>query len=209
MSGCGSRRTLTGGDTQRGYVKFDLSSIPTGTVIRNATLWLYSYDTTKMNGSTGYYAAHRITRSWNESTMTWTIADTGANWTTAGGDCETVADALSPKYAPKIPSWYQWDLTTRVQSWINAPASNYGWLIRAQNESSHLQDQFYQSDTSNASFRPKLVVSDLAPAVAGDVNDDSAVDVLDLLTMANSWPGTLASEVTIPGATSTATVLWM
>ena len=76
------------GDTQRGYVKFDLSSIPAGTVIRKATLCLYSYDTTKMKGSTGYYAAHRITRTWNEMTMTYNIADTGTNWTTPGGDFE-------------------------------------------------------------------------------------------------------------------------
>ena len=120
------------GDTQRGYVKFDLSSIPAGTVIRKATLCLYSYDTTKMQGSTGYYAAHRITRTWNDMTMTYNIADTGTNWTTPGGDFEATADALSPKKAPKVPSWYEWDLTTRAQQWINDPAGNFGWLIKAQ-----------------------------------------------------------------------------
>jgi hypothetical protein len=175
------------GDTQRGYIKFDLTSIPAGTVIRKATLSLYSYDTTKMNGSTGYYAAHRITRSWGEMIMNWTLADTGANWTTPGGDFEPAADALSPKYAPKVPSWYQWDLTTRVQEWINSPAGNYGWLIKAQNETSHLQDQFYQSDTLMAQYRPKLIVSDLPDPVAGDISGDGSVDVVDLLYLVESF----------------------
>jgi hypothetical protein len=175
------------GDTQRGYIKFDLSGIPAGTVIREATLWLYSYDTTKMTGSTGYYAAHRLTRSWGEMTMNWNLADVGVSWTTPGGDYEATADALSPKNPNKVPQWYQWDLTTRAQQWINNSAGNYGWLIRAQNETSHIQDQFYQSDTAAAQYRPKLIISDLPDPVAGDISGDGSVDVVDLLYLVESF----------------------
>jgi hypothetical protein len=175
------------GDIQRGYIKFDVSSIPAGTVIGRATLCLYSYDTTKMQGSTGFYGAHRITRNWNDLTMNWNVADAGISWTTPGGDFEPAADALSPKYAPKVPSWYQWDVTARVQEWINAPAGNYGWLIKAQNESSHLQDQFYQADTANSMYRPKLIISDYADPVPGDISGDGSVDVVDLLYFVDSF----------------------
>ena len=100
-----------------------------------------------------------------------------------------VEDALSPKQVltPKVPSWYEWDVTARTQQWINDSTGNFGWLIKAQIETSHLQDQFYQSDTANAAFRPKLVISDLVPRKAGDINGDDYVNVGDLQALVGSW----------------------
>ena len=98
------------GDVQHGLVRFDLSSIPAGTTIRTATLYLYSYNVSKMAGSSGFYAAHRITRDWTETGSSHMNAAAGTPWTTPGGDFEAQADALSPKKAPKVPSWYEWDV---------------------------------------------------------------------------------------------------
>jgi len=150
------------GEMQRSIVKFDVSSIPSGTVITNATLWLYSFNPVQVKGSTGFYGAYRLTQDWNELTSTWNVP-----WTTSGGDFEGVPDATAPKQsATAAPCWYSFDVTARVQGWINAPSGNYGWLIKCTDEMLHNQDEFYALDTANASYRPKLVVTDLSAGPA-------------------------------------------
>ena len=159
------------GDIQRGLVRFDLSSIPMGTPITSATLWLYSYDPAQTFGSSGFYGAYRLTRDWSETASTW-----NSPWTTAGGDFEATPDGTAPKQpASAVPCWYSFDVTTRVQQWINDPSGNYGWLIKCLDEYSHNQDKFYQSDTADAAHRPKLVISDVSAGPAL-VSSDPAAD---------------------------------
>ena len=147
-------------NVQRGLVRFDLSSIPTGTTITSAKLWLYSYDATSSQGSSGYYGAYPLTRDWTETGATWNSAG-GAIWTTPGGDFGSTADGTVAKQTGS-GVWYVIDLTSRIQQCINSSCNNYGWVIKLTDENLHSQDSFYQSDTSNASYRPKLVISDLA-----------------------------------------------
>ncbi|HUW85235.1 MAG TPA: DNRLRE domain-containing protein, partial [Phycisphaerae bacterium] len=143
---------------QRGLVRFDLSSVPTGTPITVAMLYLYSYEPLQTNGSAGYYGAYRLTTNWSATSSTW-----NSPWSTAGGDFEATADATAPKQSV-ANVWYAFNVTSRVQAWINnGGTDNYGWLIKCTDEMLHNQDYFYQTDTSNASYRPKLFITDLAP----------------------------------------------
>jgi len=160
-----------GAEMQRAIVKFDLSSIASGTVITNATLWLYSFNPVQVKGSTGFYGAYRLTGDWNELTSTW-----NAPWSSPGGDFEGVPDATAPKRSSaEAPCWYSFDVTARVQGWINAGSGNYGWLIKCTDEYLHNQDEFYALDTANAQYRPKLVVTDLSAGPAL-VSSDPAAD---------------------------------
>jgi len=141
---------------QRGIIWFDLSSIPPGTTITAATLWLYSYNPPQVKGTTGFYGAYRLTTDWTESASTW-----NSPWITPGGDFEATPDATAPKQsAAQAPCWYSFDVTTRAQQWIDDASGNYGWLIKCTDELLHNQDEFYQRDTSNGQYRPKLVLSD-------------------------------------------------
>ena len=181
---------------QRGIIKFDLTGQATaGTTLTSAKLYLYSYGTLQeTNGTTGDYGAYAVTRAWTDSQVYWTQAQTGSNWTTPGGDFQATPDGTSPKQSSggaKVTSvWYPFDVTARVQSWLTSPSSNNGWIIKCTDETKSNQDKFYQSDTANAAFRPKLVISDLVTPVAGDITGDGAVDMLDLLAMAYSWGAT-------------------
>ncbi len=176
------------GNVQRGVTRFDLSSIPAGTTLSSATLSLYSYYPSQTNGSAGYYCVYPVTTDWLYNQVSWTVAKTGINWVTAGGDYGATADATAAKKAAAaIPAWYNWNVTARVQSWLSNPSTNYGWIIRCDDENRHNQDYFYQVETANTTLRPKLVLSDVLSLVPGDVNGDRAVDVLDLLEMATAW----------------------
>ncbi len=173
-------------NVQRGFIRFDVSSIPAGTTITSAKLYLYAYDQTYLRGSTGFYAVYPLTRTWDEMTSCWNLAQTGTNWTTPGGDFLSTPDGTSPKQAV-INVWYPFSVTARVQAWINGGSTNYGWCVRCLDEDNHNQDCFYQLDTPNAAQRPTLVVSDLPVAVTGDIDGDGHVDVVDLLFFVDSF----------------------
>ena len=103
-----------------------------------------------------------------------------------------------------------------MQSWISSGATNYGWLIRCTDENLHNQDSFYQLDTANASLRPKLVISDLPVVIAGDITGDGHVDVVDLLTLADSWGKNLGQrgydpkcDLNSDGSVDVVDLLWL
>jgi hypothetical protein len=191
--GSSERMTICGwadqgiANVQRGIITFDVSSLA-GKSVTRATLSLFSYNDSQRKGSTGFYGAYKVTSDWTYNQCNWTLAKTGVPWITGGGDFLASPDATAPKQGV-AQVWYSFDVTARVQAWIADGSDNYGWLIKCTDENLHNQDWLYQSDTSNAAYRPKLVVSDLPAPVAGDINGDGAVDVADLLILAYSFGG--------------------
>ncbi len=201
--GTSERMTLCGyadpgsggiGNVQRGILKFDLTGqVPTGVTITKATLGLFSYNSGQLRGSTGFYGAYPISTNWVYNQCNWSNATSSVAWTTGGGDFAATPDATAPKQGV-ANVWYNWDVTTRVQSWLAGSSTNYGWMIKCVDENNHNQDWLYQSDTSNAVYRPKLVVSDLLAPVPGDINADGGVDVIDLLYLVDSFGTTCGTD---------------
>ena len=192
MTVCGYADTAAT-NVMRGIIRFDTASIPTTATLTKATLWLYSYDATQTKGSSGFYGAYPLTKDWTEAGVTWSTTNGSAGWTTPGGDFDATPDGTSRKQGT-ASTWYNFDVSNRVQTWITAPAGNFGWVIKCTDENLHNQDRFYQTDTVNGTYRPKLVITDLPTPVACDVNGDSHVDMLDLLALANSWAGRCGIE---------------
>jgi hypothetical protein len=178
---------------QRSLVKFDVSSLPAGTQLSSATLYLYSYDAAQVKGNTGFYGVYPLACDWADTQVTWNIAKTGTNWITAGGDFAAAPDATSPKQAV-AGVWYPFDVTARVQEWQVSPTGNFGWLVKCTDEMLHNQDRFYQSESALTALRPKLVVSDLAPAAPSDIDADGVVDVMDLLIFVDSFAAILGTD---------------
>lgn len=141
------------GATRRALLRFDLTSIPAGATITSASLIL-----TKNRGgasTTNSSDLHKLSADWGEGTSfdnpgtspgagggDGTAATTGdatwvhrffstSSWTSTGGDfvaassASTVVNLTHGQY-----TWSGAGLIADVQSWIDNPATNFGWILR-------------------------------------------------------------------------------
>ncbi|GAF90459.1 unnamed protein product [marine sediment metagenome] len=144
------------------------------------------YDEWMTYGDSGSYGVYRVFRNWSEMTCTW-----NSPWPAPGGDFDATADATAPKDGSG-DVWYAFDVTSRVQEWIDNPLLNFGWLIKCTDELLYNQDPFHSSESTNAGLRPKLVIAgDEGDELPGDVNGDGCVNLPDVLLLAQAWGTTV------------------
>ncbi len=129
-------------------VKFDLSSIPSGATIDDATLIL-----TKTGGDTGGkdVEVHEVTTAWSAGLATWR-----SPWGTDGGDYDsTVLDSLAIS-ANQTYSWNSGSLRALVQAWVSGSKSNHGFLLGSPNTGG---DDYIFATSEAASGQPVLRVT--------------------------------------------------
>jgi len=138
---------LTNGNA-RALAEFDLSSIPTGSVINSATITL----TCENYYTTITVYIHRITASWLENTVTYN--NQPAHDATA--DASLSVSSVGAK---------DFSVTALVQEWIDGTA-NYGFKIIGSSEgtSSLTGSNFDSSDFGTAGSRPKIVIDYTPPS---------------------------------------------
>lgn len=106
--------SLNGSSVQRTWIKFDLSTLPSGTVgsdISKATLTLW----VNKISTTGAFEVHRVTGSWDEETLN------DATMPTIGGVEATVA--VTPA---NVHSYVTADVTAVVRDWVDGVSPNDG-----------------------------------------------------------------------------------
>ncbi|WP_248579445.1 DNRLRE domain-containing protein [Nocardioides sp. InS609-2] len=152
----------------RSLLTFDLSDIPQGAAIGDATLSLFQ----QYNTGAGTVDVHRVTRAWHEGTggagntaqctdngATWYVSDGTTPWSTQGGDIAT------EPAASKVPSAGGRDdfgIRDLVQGWANGSSPNFGMAIKTRTETLGAESRVsYHSDdmTVSPSLRPRLAVS--------------------------------------------------
>lgn len=138
----------------RAALKFDLSTIPSNATITSAKLSLYS-NPNALNGNhvspnagtDNGMLIQKITTSWDAST---------ANW--INQPASTTADQVAiPSTALPSLDLIDVDVTTLVGDMVNNN-SNYGFLIRLQDEVLYNSRIFCSSKYSDATKYPKLIV---------------------------------------------------
>ncbi|MGB6680902.1 MAG: DNRLRE domain-containing protein [Candidatus Bathyarchaeia archaeon] len=172
-------------------VKFDLSSIPDGSVINSAYLRLY-YNAAGSTGDPGgrTYTVYRMTQDWVELECTWNIFSTGNSWTTAGGDyTDTNKASLTLPSMGGQDSWVSWTVTDIVEDWITFGNPNYGFLIREE-EVAGIYSAFRSTQHSESTTRPILEV-DYTPVF------DFSVSAEGGLTVTQGGSGTIPITVTL------------
>jgi len=131
--------------TYYGYIKFDLSSIPSGSAIVSAKLRLYGFYF--YDAGTGNLEVYRVTGSWSESSITWD---------------NKPGDAGSPTDTVAVPgsgnTWVEWDVTDDVQAFIDGTYDNYGWVIK---RTSGGRADFYAKEKGD--HLPELVIEYIPP----------------------------------------------
>jgi hypothetical protein len=160
-----------GGINRRTLLKFDMSRVPLGATVTQATLSLYESRARDEHTVT----VHRLLRSWGEGASngggqgegapaapgdaTWLHAFyPGVPWSQPGGD--HVA-APSAAVAVGFPGqFYIWGsnaaLRADVQAWIDSPASNHGWILIGVEQGLQNAKRFESRNNSVAVNRPRL-----------------------------------------------------
>lgn len=188
-------RTLFSG-LRRGLIRFDIAgNLPAGAVIDNVELTMHmSLGTSSTSG----YMLHRLQSDWGEGTSnsgsgsigsgagggmgapatpgdaTWMYAFFDDQpWTNLGGDFDTMASGST--MVGSVPDDYVWTSTpgmvADVQSWLDSPATNFGWLIK-NNEPPAPQGRakrFDSRENPTPEFRPRLQIDYTAPPPVQEV----------------------------------------
>jgi len=142
-------------------IKWDLSAIPTGATVTEATLYLYQVETA---GDTSYdVPVHKIINV-NPviSSLTWNTYDGTNSWTGGadGGQSDTAAAEDTPAVNSTNNQYKTWSVTNMVADWVTTPSSNYGMLLNSDDVASVDSHRFFASnEVANASTRPKLIVT--------------------------------------------------
>ena len=149
----------------RGLFRFDLNALPAGAVVNSVSVRfnLPSLNRPDLSGSS--YSVHRMLESWGEGTKvgnlgapatageaTWLHSAFPATWAVPGGDFEPVpsaAQVLGP--APGVYTLNSTaGLAADVREWLANPAQNFGWLLKAEDESeTQTAKQFSSRETAN------------------------------------------------------------
>lgn len=161
-------------------LKWQLAGIPAGAVVIGASIGVNVVDP----GSSPY-PIYALARDWVESEVTWNRASAAAAWGQAGATAATDRDA-APIGATTTGSGTQsYPLNAAgvalVQAWLNGSKPNHGVIIADTALTDGLD--FSSREATTATNRPMLTISYLMPTtppVAGDLDDNGAVDAADI-----------------------------
>jgi hypothetical protein len=137
--------------TQRSMIQFDLSSIPTTAGIIEASLSLYHNNTSPSAGHVGNNASYlrRIIEPWNESTVNFLNAPAYS----------TVNQVTIPASSSPDQDYEFIDVSQLVRDMIVNPSQSHGFMFMGVNEAVESSMKFYSGDATQASLRPRLIVT--------------------------------------------------
>lgn len=134
----------------RGFVNFNLNSIPENAVITSAILRLYG------NGHANSNASYlkRADTLWYEDSITWNNQPDGIS-----------TDKISLAESDSSDQNYEVNIIDYVRMWVNDTITNYGMKIELQSESGDNRRMSFVSshDTVNTDKHPTLTVSYYVP----------------------------------------------
>ena len=156
---------------RRALLAFDPvnAGIPSGAMITNVELLL---NMSRTNFGDRDFSLHRLLSDWGEGgtagggagapteadDATWIHSfAASALWNEPGGDFETNASATA---TVGDVGWYSWaspQMIADVQSWIDNPSGNFGWILVG-DETQTSSKRFHSRESPDASSRPKLLI---------------------------------------------------
>jgi len=177
---------------RRGLIQFDIAgAIPAGATINSVQLTLYLNSAAGGSGTSPTVRLYRLSNDWGEGTAgssvngaagvgqgfaagegdaTWNArhfsATTPTLWSTAGGDFSSTDSAALSIAGSTLNAPYTWGSTSGmvadVQSWLNDPSNNFGWLLQSDEGSASTVRGFWTREaarTGQIAFVPQLQVT--------------------------------------------------
>jgi len=143
----------------RPLIRFDVSIIPSGSVVTEAKLYLFANYIKRRDEaiSVGLYP---LNKEWNELEANWYMATNVVAWDNEGADGpgDRSAEPIAEVEVQAINTWYEWDIREIVQNWVSDPAHNYGLILIATGPQLQVERGFWGSDHSSLAQRPKLKI---------------------------------------------------
>jgi hypothetical protein len=144
---------------KRPLLRFDLSSIPQGSAVLEAQLYLSQRgDWQKNPVNTSTLAVYQVIRHWVASEATWNRASSAQEWALAGANAasdRSLVPADTEILAPlDSPEWKTWTITQMVQDWVNNAAQNEGVILIGSGDSQEFH--LAASEFSSPEQAPKL-----------------------------------------------------
>lgn len=142
-----------------GHILLDFglqSLIPPGSRILSADLGLYFIAADSFSAPVDM-SIFPVTGDWEEMEATWDDRLAGVPWQSPGGDY-LATTAATTSVSGVAGSWYSWDVTALMQSWLDNPASERGMLLKAVSGNA-VNARFASSDHADASLHPRLTIT--------------------------------------------------
>jgi hypothetical protein len=136
------------GSIRQALFSFDLSAIPTGSVVTSATLRVYA---TAFSGEWDQVEVHSVMVPWTETAVTWNSF--GNAWE---------ADTFASFFSGTAVGWRSADITGLVRGWQSGAKPNNG-VILVQNWMNDHYTSYATGEATLASTRPALEVCFSAP----------------------------------------------
>jgi RHS repeat-associated protein len=144
--------------TLRSLLQFELGSIPRDDVILSAHLGLY------VRGAEGTKTVDVFPLTTKPAfTATWNTYDGTHPWTKAGGDFAESPEGKTVVSSAQKGTWVSWGVAPIVEKWVREPATNDGFLLKADNETELSLDE-YETTYGTESRKPVLEV-EISPRV--------------------------------------------
>ena len=179
---------------RRAVLRFDLGAIPAGSTITAATVTLHLNRVASGAAPDDRFGLRRLIADWGEGTSDGGSAEGGggpatandatwcerfyqvSEWASLGGDFVSPASATIA-VGTAAPASFVWgstaDMVADVQSWVDAPATNFGWILIQdllpppldEPEGAVATARRFDSREGVAAVQPRLEVTYLPPSV--------------------------------------------
>jgi uncharacterized repeat protein (TIGR01451 family) len=156
---------VSGGNQRVGLINFDLTGIPSGSVINSASLTLVL-----QNNANGWTSAnlYRLLTLWTAGGATWNDADGAGSgdWATSGvfgsSDYTTAgAGSIAMNVTADTPT--TGDVTNLLKAWVESGSTNNGFALIGNTQSNDRAEIYSTEDNNGANTIPLLTV-DYQPA---------------------------------------------
>jgi hypothetical protein len=180
----------------RSYFKYDLSAVPANAVVISAHLSLYANPNpvqpahSTLSGSNAAYI-QQVTGNWDENLITWNNSPSSTN----------VGQAVLPMSTSMNSNYIQIDVTQMVNQMVSNPSTNYGFMLRLQNETFYRSLNLASLACTDTSKQPLLEIT-------YSTNQSCVTYKLDTLTGAGAYVSDFYPNTNFVNSTDLVGIAW-
>ncbi len=185
-------------------MKWNLSAVPPGATILDATLWLY-----EKGGRVKplEYTIRAINGSWDEQSVSWRNRDSTHSWSQYGGDFST--ESFSSGTIDGLNGWHTLDLTRLVDLWTRGAAPNNGFIIVPNDDLDDTTKTFTDcEEMTKVTQRPRLVIHCALGTATGSYQSRAIGDGLNSTFTIASWTNSAYSKASDEFSSANITEGW-